>query len=447
MKRKKIYRCVECAHEALQWQGQCPGCGEWNTLREITLPGKNGNRRKESTSESATPCRLDSLDNLRASSFSCGWPEIDSALGGGMPRGGVILVAGEPGIGKSTLLLQLVARVAEQGKKSIYVSAEETLEQLQSRAERLGLLQAGVEALGAKLLEEITPVFSSGNPPSLLILDSVQTVGSSESDSVAGTPSQVRNIASEMISLGKGYGCTVIIVGHVTKEGQIAGPKLLEHMVDTVLHLEGDREHLFRVLRVVKNRYGPDDEIVLFQMTGTGLEGVKDPSTFFLEARDPSLSGTAVVMGLDGQKPFALEVQALAGQSFLAMPRRTALGFDANRLHLLLAVLEKKLGINLGQADIYAKIGGGLRITDPGLDLGMAAAVLSSFFDRPLPEGAVFWGEIDLNGQVRPVLGHDLRLKQAGRLGYKPIFCSGTSDGEGFYGVENVMGLQEALFA
>jgi len=447
MKSKKIYRCAECAHEVLQWQGQCPGCREWNTLREITLPAKNGSRRKERASESATPCRLDSLDNLRASSFSCGWPEIDSALGGGMPRGGVILVAGEPGIGKSTLLLQLVARVAEQGKKSIYVSAEETLEQLQSRAERLGLLQAGVEALGAKLLEEITPVFSSGNPPSLLILDSVQTVGSSESDSVAGTPSQVRNIASEMISLGKGYGCTVIIVGHVTKEGQIAGPKLLEHMVDTVLHLEGDREHLFRVLRVVKNRYGPDDEIVLFQMTGTGLEGVKDPSTFFLEARDPSLSGTAVVMGLDGQKPFALEVQALAGQSFLAMPRRTALGFDANRLHLLLAVLEKKLGINLGQADIYAKIGGGLRITDPGLDLGMAAAVLSSFFDRPLPEGAVFWGEIDLNGQVRPVLGHDLRLKQAGRLGYKPIFCSGTSDGEGFYGVENVMGLQEALFA
>ncbi|MFP4658449.1 MAG: DNA repair protein RadA [Desulfonatronovibrionaceae bacterium] len=446
MKQKKIYRCAECAHEVLQWQGQCPGCGEWNTLREITLPAKNGSRRKERASESAKPCRLDSLDNLRASSFSCGWPEIDSALGGGMPLGGVILLAGEPGIGKSTLLLQLVARVAEQGKKSVYVSAEETLEQLQSRAQRLGLLEAGVEALAAKLLEEITPVFTTAEPPSLLILDSVQTVGSSESDSVAGTPSQVRNIASEMISLGKGYGCTVIIVGHVTKEGQIAGPKLLEHMVDTVLHLEGDREHLFRVLRVVKNRYGPDDEIVLFQMTGSGLEGVKDPSTFFLEARDPSLSGTAVVMGLDGQKPFALEVQALAGQSFLAMPRRTALGFDANRLHLLLAVLEKKLGINLGQADIYAKIGGGLRITDPGLDLGMAAAVLSSFFDRPLPEGAVFWGEIDLNGQVRPVLGHDLRLKQAGRLGYSPIFCSGTNDGEGFYGVQNVMRLQEALF-
>ncbi len=445
MKPKVVYKCSQCGHTALQWQGQCPGCGEWNVLSRTETAGGKGESRKDP--ESIKPRFLDAVDVEEAGSYPCGWPEIDTALGGGVPPGGVLLLAGEPGIGKSTLLLQLIAKVAAQGRKSVYVSGEETLGQLQARGERLGLLDSGVQAMASNSLEEITSLFSGDDSPSLLILDSVQTVSSSGMDALSGTPSQVRNTAAEMISRGKDSGATVVLVGHVTKEGQIAGPKLLEHMVDTVLYLEGDKEHLFRILRVVKNRYGPDDEIALFQMSGEGLEVVKDPSTFFLEARDPSLSGTAVVMGMDGQKPFALEVQALAGHSFLAMPRRTSLGFDGNRLHLLLAVLEKKLHLNLGQADIYAKIGGGLRISDPGLDLGMAAAVLSSFFDRPLPEGAVFWGEIDLNGQVRPVLGQDLRYKQAHRLGYQPVFSPGKQRGEGHCPVENIMRMQEMLFS
>ncbi|MFO7816261.1 MAG: DNA repair protein RadA [Thermodesulfobacteriota bacterium] len=445
MKSKVFYLCTQCGQKALQWQGQCPGCGEWNTLErteERAVKSGKGQNRKDLPELTF----LDAVDPSSARRFSSGWPEIDTAIGGGIPSGGIILLAGEPGIGKSTLLLQLISRVAAQGRKTVYISAEETLGQLQARAQRLGILDSGVQAIATNCLEDIGPLFAAHDSPSLVVLDSVQTVSSHDVESAAGTPSQVRCVAAEMIARGKSHECTVVIVGHVTKEGQIAGPKLLEHMVDSVFYLEGDREHLFRVLRVVKNRYGPDDEIVLFQMTGSGLEGVKDPSTFFLEARDPSLSGTAVVMGLDGQKPFALEVQALAGQSFLAMPRRTALGFDANRLHLLLAVLEKKLHLNLGQSDIYAKIGGGLRISDPGLDLGMAAAVLSSFFDRPLPEGAAFWGEIDLSGQVRPVLGQDLRYKQARRLGYNPVFCSARKDGDGVCSVDNVMRLQEVLF-
>jgi len=280
----------------------------------------------------------------------------------------------------------------------------------------------------------------------LLVIDSVQTISSAALDSIPGSPSQIRAVASELIHKAKEMNTCIILVGHVTKEGQIAGPKLLEHMVDTVLYLEGDKEHLFRILRVVKNRFGPSNELILWQMKAYGLEVVQDPSTFFLQARDSSLSGSAIVMAVDGQKPFAVEVQALASNTCLAIPRRTALGIDANRLHLLLAVMEKKLKLNLGQMDIYAKIGGGLRINDPGLDLGLVASVLSSFFDQPLPEQAVFWGEVDLNGQIRPVPGHELRLRQAERLGYKPIFCPGVLSGSSSSVCATIMELKRILF-
>ena len=233
-------------------------------------------------------------------------------------------------------------------------------------------------------------------------------------------------MSSELVEKTKKTGTTLILVGHVTKDGQIAGPKLLEHMVDTVLYLEGDRKHFSRILRVLKNRFGPSDELVVFTMKQQGLEVVDDPATFFLGTRDPSLSGTAMAMAVDGQRPFAVEVQALVSKSFLSIPRRTALGFDTNRLNLLLAVLEKRLRFNLGGYDIYAKITGGLASKDPGLDLAVISAVMSSFYDQPLPESSVFWGEIDLNGQVRPVAAHDTRVKQAGRLGHNPICHSGT---------------------
>jgi DNA repair protein RadA/Sms len=267
---------------------------------------------------------------------------------------------------------------------------------------------------------------------------------SSRAEGLPGSVSQVRAVATALVERAKQTGVTVILVGHVTKEGQIAGPKLLEHMVDTVLYLEGDKEHLFRILRVVKNRFGPSNEILLFEMKERGMSVIEDPSTFFLQARDTALSGTALVMSMESQRPFVVEVQALVTRSFLAFPRRTALGFDANRLHLLIAVMEKRLQVNLGQVDVYAKVGGGLRMKDPGLDLGIVAAILSSLYDRPLPEGAVFWGEVDLNGQIRPVTGHDVRLRQAGNLGYQPMVHPKT--GAKAHGWSRISDVQRMLF-
>ncbi len=374
--------------------------------------------------------------------------ELDELLGGGIVPGSVILLGGEPGIGKSTLLLQLcaaVARNAKNGSSSLYVSGEESLPQIRSRAQRLDLLDTGIRAVSTNSLEDVIGPFSTEKGLRLMIIDSVQTISSPGLDSIPGTPSQIRAVSSRLIQKAKETDVCVILVGHVTKDGQIAGPKLLEHMVDTVLYLEGDKEHLFRILRVVKNRFGPSNELVMFEMDSTGLNVVKDPSTFFLQARDPGLSGSAVVMAVDGQKPFAVEVQVLASSSFLAIPRRTALGFDLNRLHLLLAVMEKKLNVNMAQSDIYTKIGGGLRLSDPGMDLGLVAAALSSFQNVSLPERSAFWGEVDLNGQIRPVLGHDLRMKQAMKLGYKPIFSPRHTGSD--TGLATIMDLRNMLFS
>jgi DNA repair protein RadA/Sms len=441
VKSKKVYICTACGAKALQWQGQCVQCGEWNTLELKEVASS----RLVVPKSKAKPERLDTGQVLSAQFFSTSIAELDNLLGGGFVPGGVILLGGEPGIGKSTLLLQLAVNVAREGKKSIYISGEESLSQIQSRAERLNLLPSAMLAMATNSLEEILALFESGDIPQLLIIDSVQTIACTSVDSIPGSPSQIRAVATELIHKTKENNTCIILVGHVTKDGQIAGPKLLEHMVDTVLYLEGDKDHLFRLLRVVKNRFGPSNELILWQMKAYGMEIVQDPSTFFLQARNASLSGSAIVMAVDGQKPFAVEVQALASNTFLAIPRRTALGIDANRLHLLLAVMEKKLKLNLGQMDIYAKIGGGLRINDPGLDLGLVASVLSSFFDQPLPEQAVFWGEVDLNGQIRPVLGHDLRLRQAEKLGYNPIFCPKVRS-DASLGCATIMDLKRILF-
>jgi DNA repair protein RadA/Sms len=355
-----------------------------------------------------------------------------------------MLVGGEPGIGKSTLLLQLAAQAAKSGRRALYVSGEESLGQIKSRAQRLGSLVPGLEALSSNRIEDFLPLLLQPGPPDLLVVDSVQTVSSDELDGLPGSVSQVRTVATRLVEACKSADICLVLVGHVTKDGAIAGPKLLEHMVDMVLSLEGDQQHLYRLLRVLKNRFGPSNELLVFQMEQHGLSVVPDPSTYFLGDRDAGLSGTALVMALDGYRPFAVEVQALATKSFLAMPRRTVLGFDANRLHLLLAVLEKRLHLPLGQFDIYTKIGGGLRLQDPGLDLGVVAAVLSSFLDKALPERAVFWGEVDLNGQIRPVLGQDVRLRQAQRLGYAPILAPRAADSP--KGVVHVQDLAQTLF-
>ncbi len=370
---------------------------------------------------------------------------LDRFLGTGLVKGGALLLGGAPGIGKSTLLLQLAGSLAAQGRTCVYLSGEESLSQIRLRAERLGLLHDSLLALSTSSGADALHVLEGGQAD-LVILDSVQTVHAPGVDGLPGSVSQVRAVAGECIEAARKSETALILVGHVTKDGQIAGPKLLEHMVDTVLSLEGDRQQTYRLLRVLKNRFGPCEDVLVYAMGGRGMELVHDPSTLFLGARNPELSGTALCMALDGQRPFAVEVQALASRSYLAIPRRTALGVDANRLHLLLAVLEKRLQLRLTEMDIYSKLGGGLRLQDPGMDLAMVAAILSSFYDRPLPERSIFWGEVDLNGQVRPVAGQDVRLRQSQRLGYTPICCQAEDEQGNARGVDTLHALQRMLF-
>ncbi len=421
MKKKTVYICRECGTRSPLWKGQCSGCQQWNTLEEKQETPLRSGKNVPVGLVASKPVSLADHPDADHVAYTTSIEELDAVLGGGLVPGGAVLLGGEPGIGKSTILLQLCAKVSREGRRAVYVSGEESLSQIKGRARRLDILDDGINAMATNDAEAAANVIDEESPD-LIIIDSVQTMASREIDGHAGSVSQVRTVSQMLIERTKASGTTLILVGHVTKDGQIAGPKLVEHMVDTVLYLEGDRRHLFRILRVLKNRFGPSDELLVMEMGGTGLTPVPDPSTYFLEDRDDSVSGSAVVMTLEGRRPFAVEVQALASKTYLAIPRRTALGFDQNRLHLLLAVIEKRLGINLGQSDIYTKIGGGLKMNDPGLDLGIVAAILSSFFDRPLPKGALFWGEIDLNGRIRPVEGGEVRVKQAKRLGYKPLF-------------------------
>ncbi len=438
-KAKETYVCSSCGARSPQWKGQCPACREWNTL-ELAIVQESGRRRAVSAPVEM-PQPLARVSDQGHSPYGTGLDALDRILGRGFVPGSTVLVGGEPGIGKSTLLLQLAGAVARAGRV-VYASGEESLPQIKARAERLEVLHDNLLAVATSRVEDVL-AFLERAAPRLLVVDSVQTLASDNAEGLPGNVSQVRAVATELVEACKRCNTTLILVGHVTKDGSLAGPRLLEHLVDTVISLEGDRREMFRVLRVLKNRFGPNQELLLFQMARKGLEVVEDPSTFFLGARDPSLSGTAVVMAVDGQRPFAVEIQALATKSYLAIPRRTGLGFDVNRLHLLIAVLEKRLRLNFGQADIYAKVGGGMRLQEPGLDLALVAALLSSFYDIPLPERAVLWGEVDLNGQVRPVAAHDIRLTQAQRLGYKPILCpaGGTAGG-----LTTVVELQERLF-
>lgn len=445
-KIREIYICTACQARSSQWKGQCPTCGEWNTLELSQL--KTAAKSAPLTLRSEQVLRLADASEHAGAIFSTGMAAFDRILGKGLVPGAAILVGGEPGIGKSTLLLQMAGAVAACGHTAVYLSGEESLSQIKARAERLGLLHDNLYALATSQVEDIFGLLEGDSPPALLILDSVQTLTSLRAEGLPGNVSQVRAVATEVVERCKKSHTTVLLVGHVTKDGTLAGPRLLEHMVDTVISLEGDRQQVFRLLRVLKNRFGPNQEMLIFQMASQGMELVEDPSTFFLGARDASLSGTAVVMALDGQRPLAVEVQALVTKSYLAIPRRTGLGFDVNRLHLLLAVLEKRLHLSFAQVDIYAKIGGGMRLMEPGMDLALVAAVLSSYYDMPLPERAVFWGEVDLNGQIRPVAGHSLRDAQATRLGYSPIIRPAQKDGDkGAGSCKALLEMQKMLFS
>lgn len=442
MKTRTVYACTACGAVSPRWAGQCPTCKAWNCMVEEvqTAPAAKAGKARAISGEGRA-VSLAELDAAPHAARPTGLPELDRFLGKGLVPGAALLLGGEPGIGKSTFLLQLCGHLAARGEKVLYVSGEESLPQLKGRAERLGTLSPSLLAMASGSADEAAAAMRA-EKPTLTVIDSVQTMASSLADGLPGSVSQVRAVSAQLVEEAKKGGTALTLVGHVTKDGQIAGPKLMEHMVDTVLYLEGDRRHVFRILRVLKNRFGPSDELMVFGMGEKGLEVVPDPSTYFLGARDPGLPGAAVVMAMDGQKPFAVEVQALASPSFLSIPRRAAMGFPVNRLHLLLAVMEKHLKLNFGQVDIYAKIGGGLQLSEPGLDLGLVAAVLSSFYDLSVPEGAVFWGEVDLNGQIRPCQGHEIRYKQAKRLGYGPIMHPGS----GKKGVKRLADFQAALF-
>lgn len=446
MKAKEVYICSSCGGSVAQWRGQCPTCKEWNTLEARTV-SKEQAKRRSSTSLVSNVSQVLPLKDVKEDDhvpFGTGMGELDRILGSGLVPGAALLIGGEPGIGKSTLLLQVAGGVSSAGKNVLYVSGEESLGQLRSRASRLGVLNDQLTAISTSKLDDVLFVLEGNSPPDLLIVDSVQTVSSLRVDGLPGSVTQVRAVSTELIEVCKRVGTTLLLVGHVTKDGQLAGPKLLEHMVDTVISLEGDRRQMYRIMRVIKNRFGPNQELIVFEMVHNGMNIVDDPSTYFLGARDPKLSGTAVVMAIDGQRPFAVEVQALVSRSYLSIPRRTGLGFDVNRLHLLLAVLEKRLRLNFSEVDIYAKVSGGMKVQDPGMDLALIAAVLSSFYDLPLPPNSVLWGEVDLNGQVRPVASHDVRYTQATRLGYKPILCPSHENAEG---LRTIVELQEALFS
>ena len=418
-KISKAYVCQACGAVTARWSGKCASCGEWNSIIEEQTPSGSraliaikGGKGRLATFETLAAATIDSPR------LPTGMAELDRVLGGGLVAGSAVLVGGDPGIGKSTLLLQAAAKLTETGARVVYLSGEEAPAQVRMRAMRLGLAHAPV-ALGTETnLANIVATLGSTVPPVLVIIDSVQTLWSESVEAAPGTITQLRGCASALISHAKGSGSTVVLVGHVTKDGQIAGPKVIEHMVDTVLYFEGLSGHQFRVLRAVKNRFGPTDEIGVFEMRHDGLREVDNPSALFLSDRDRGAPGTAVFAGMEGTRPILVEIQALVAPSLLGTPRRAVVGWDPNRLAMLLAVLEARCGVRLGSHDVYLNVAGGLRLQEPAADLAAAAALISSLTGKPSPEDIVYFGEVSLTGAVRAVGHRDQRLKETVKLGF-----------------------------
>ena len=413
------YVCQACGAVSTKWAGKCASCNEWNTMAEETDAGpppgsgfSKSNRGRAITLEGLSGAEEE------APRFLTGISELDRVTGGGIVPGSALLIGGEPGIGKSTLLLQLAGSLARLGKRAIYFSGEEAVAQVRLRAERLGLADAPVQ-LGAETnLANILATLADNKRADLIVIDSIQTLWSDALDAAPGTVSQVRAATQSLIRYAKGAGSALLLVGHVTKDGQIAGPKVVEHMVDAVLSFEGDRGHAFRILRAVKNRFGATDEIGVFEMAGSGLIEVTNPSELFLGDREISAPGAAVFAGMEGTRPILVEIQALVAPSTLGQPRRAAVGWDANRLSMLLAVLDARCGISFGQHDVYLNVAGGMKIQEPAADLAAAAALLSSLHNKPLAATQVFIGEISLSGALR-ASGHTAaRLKEAQKLGF-----------------------------
>ena len=416
-KRSLSFICQNCGAGSTRWQGKCEACGEWNTLAQEGAERPAGPGRRPSKG------RLFALEALAgeahdAPRLASGVAELDRVTGGGFVRGSVLLMAGDPGIGKSTLLIQATAALARSGHRAVYISGEEAVAQVRLRAERLSLRDAAVELAAETSVEDIIATLSEGPTPRLIVIDSIQTMWTDLVESAPGTVTQVRGSAQALIRFAKKTGAAIILVGHVTKDGQIAGPRVVEHMVDAVLSFEGEGSHQFRILRAVKNRFGPTDEIGVFEMTGAGLREVANPSELFLSERDLGTPGTAVFAGMEGTRPLLVEIQALVAPTSLGTPRRAVVGWDTSRLAMVLAVLEAHCGVKLGGHDVYLNVAGGMRIQEPAADLAAAAALVSSLANSPLPADAVYFGEVSLSGAIRPVAQAAARLKEAAKLGF-----------------------------
>jgi DNA repair protein RadA/Sms len=424
--------CQSCGAVHAKWSGKCDACGGWNTIvEEIT---------------SATPAGTGAVKRVRGRPFALedlkteddapprrptGIPEFDRVCGGGLVPGSALLVGGDPGVGKSTLILQALASYAKLGGKAVYISGEEAMAQVRMRAARMGLGDAPVSLASATSVEDVLATLESGPPPGVVAIDSIQTIWTSALEAAPGTIAQVRTASYDLVRYAKASGAALILVGHVTKDGQIAGPKAVEHLVDAVLYFEGERGHHFRVLRAVKNRFGPTDEIGVFEMTGQGLMEVANPSALFLGDRHSASPGAAVFAGLEGTRPVLVEVQALVAAPGYGTPRRAVVGWDSGRLAMILAVLDARAGLGVSGHDVYLNVAGGLKVGEPAADLAAAAALVSSFAGRALPKDCVFFGEISLSGDVRPAPQAELRLKEAAKLGFTTALIPTGTKAEG----------------
>jgi len=446
-KSKRRYVCANCGTVTPRWQGQCGDCGEWNTLTEdapATVFSQKHDLSRGGRALEFVP--LDQPGELPVRK-STGLAEFDRALGGGIVPGSAVLMGGDPGIGKSTLLLQTAATIARSnakdgGRDVVYVSGEEAAGQVRLRAERLGVSDAPIRLASETSVRDILTTLGNGEPPALLVIDSIQTMHSDTIEGAPGTVSQVRGCALELIRYAKASGTALMLVGHVTKDGSIAGPRVLEHMVDVVMSFEGERSHQYRILRALKNRFGAVDEIGVFSMENDGLEEVANPSMLFLSGRDHPLAGSAVFPALEGTRPVLVEIQALIVRlQSGATPRRAVVGWDNGRLAMLLAVLESRCGLNFSSAEVYLNIAGGYRLSDPAADLAVAAALVSALADRPLPEKSTWFGEVSLAGEIRPVAHSPLRLREAAKLGFERGY--GPSDAKNDTSTLKYNGLQQ----
>lgn len=418
VKKKTVFFCQNCGYESSKWMGQCPGCREWNSFVEETVSAKT--TKTQHKTKNVEPVTLKEISIQEESRMCTGIQEFDRVLGGGIVPASMVLVGGDPGIGKSTLLLQVCQKLSGQGKSVLYISGEESLKQIKMRAGRIGDFTDSLLLLCETNLEEIRNVIEQ-KKPEIVVIDSIQTMHNEEVSSAPGSVSQVRESTGVLMQIAKGLGVSVFIVGHVTKDGSVAGPRVLEHMVDTVLYFEGDRHASYRILRGVKNRFGSTNEIGVFEMCEKGLVEVQNPSEYMLNGRPVNASGSVVACSMEGTRPILMEIQALICKTNFGMPRRTAAGCDYNRVNLLMAVLEKRAGLSLSSCDAYINIAGGIKMNEPAVDLGIVLAIISSYRDVAISDKVVAFGEVGLSGEVRAVSMAEQRVQECKKLGFEKV--------------------------